>query len=577
MKVLIKLFALTVCISGWLSDAAYAYEVAGNLPVIHITTENKAPIVDKEVYLPATYYVEGLESGFDDIGSVDEQLSLKIKGRGNYTWTGFDKKPYRLKLENKASLCGMKKSKHYVLLAHADDPYAYLRNEVGLNLSRRVGLAWTPSSYPVEVILNDKHIGLYFLTENIRVDEDRVNVVEQADLEEDDFNITGGWLVEIDNYENDPHVKIMEHNGNPIVFTYKSPEELSQKQKDYLTRQMNELNDAIYTKEKEDASKLLELLDIESAAKYYIVQEMMDDCESYHGSCYLYKDRGEDTKWHFGPVWDFGNSFARRDKNFIYVNPAFNQTWIGELAKFPVFQEKVESLWKDRVANQIEPVMNNIDQFINLISRASEINDKIWSEYAKDDLERRADDFKNLFTKSVKWLGKKWNQEPELPVDVYLLGTFNNWQPVLPFEYIGEGIYELRNITLSTEFKIADDHWGEIDYGIDPESNQVLTIDVPLKLKYRGRNIPSIEEEGVDVRFDLPNATLLIKKSGSSCAVTHLNRSIRIEGRHIISESPVNVYTVEGMCVAVGNDIELQRPGLYIIADKGDVRKVMVK
>lgn len=577
MKILTNLFALIVSLSGLLSNVAYAYETAGNLPVIHITTENNAPVVDKEVYLQATYFVEGLESGFGDIGSVDEQLPLKIKGRGNYTWVGFDKKPYRLKLDSKASLCGMKKSKHYVLLAHADDPYAYLRNEVGLNLSRRIGLAWTPASYPVEVILNDKHIGLYFLTENIRVDENRVNIIEQADLEEDDFNITGGWLVEIDNYENDPHIKIKENNGQSIVFTYKSPEELSQKQKDYLTRQMKDLNEAIYTGDKEDASKLLELLDIESAAKYYIVQEMMDDCESYHGSCYLYKDRGEDTKWHFGPVWDFGNAFARPDKNFIYVNPAFNQTWIGELAKFPVFQQTVEDLWKDMAANHIEPVMNDIGQFINLISRASEINDKIWPEYAKDDLERRADDFKNLFTKSVKWLGKKWNKDPDLPVDVYLLGAFNNWKPILPFEYVGEGIYELRNMTISTEFKIGDDHWGEIDYGIEPDSNQKPTLDVPLKLIYRGRNIPPFEEEDVTVRFDLPNATLLITKSGGSVISSPVSDVLRIEGRHIISESAVNVYTVEGLCVGAGTDIYLERPGLYIIADKTGVRKVMVK
>ncbi|MBO7367791.1 MAG: hypothetical protein J6U24_04260, partial [Paludibacteraceae bacterium] len=70
--------------------------MSGTLPVMYIFTENNAEITSKEVYLNASYYLDanGVE-GYESIGSADNMLVTKIKGRGNYTWTGFDKKPYR--------------------------------------------------------------------------------------------------------------------------------------------------------------------------------------------------------------------------------------------------------------------------------------------------------------------------------------------------------------------------------------------------------------------------------------------------------------------------------------------------
>lgn len=128
----------------------------------------------------------------------------------------------------------MKKSKHFALLAHADDNLGFLRNTMGFELSRRGGLDFTPEQRPVEVVLNGEYIGLYFLTETIRVDSDRVKITEQADNISDPEEITGGWLVEIDNYWDADQITINEGNGELIRLTYKSPEVLSDAQSDYL-------------------------------------------------------------------------------------------------------------------------------------------------------------------------------------------------------------------------------------------------------------------------------------------------------------------------------------------------------
>ncbi len=114
-KLLLAVF-LFVCIV--VNAATYS----GTLPVLYIQTENNTPITSKEDYLQATYYLDAMGiDGYESIGSVAEPLTMEIKGRGNYTWSGFNKKPYRIKLSDKQSLLGLTKSKHFALMAHADD------------------------------------------------------------------------------------------------------------------------------------------------------------------------------------------------------------------------------------------------------------------------------------------------------------------------------------------------------------------------------------------------------------------------------------------------------------------------
>ena len=283
MMLKFKNFILAACL--FVTICVQAADYSGTVPVIFINTENNTPITSKEDYLQATYYLDpmGIE-GIEAFGSIDNQLPLEIRGRGNYTWNGFDKKPYRLKFGAKTAILGMNKSKHFALMANADDELSGLRNAVGYELARMIGMPWTPSAKPVEVVLNGEYIGLYFLTETIRIDSDRVNIVEQADEETDPYAITGGWLVEIDNYDSDPHVRITEGNGERIIFTYKTPEILSTVQEEYLRNQMTTIDAAIYNKDKNN-NEWENYIDLARLVRFYIVQEILDKAESFHGSC----------------------------------------------------------------------------------------------------------------------------------------------------------------------------------------------------------------------------------------------------------------------------------------------------
>ena len=405
-KLFLVVFLLS-CIE--LNAATYS----GTLPVLYIQTENKAPITSKDYYLNATYYLDaiGLE-GYESIGSASAPLTMEIKGRGNYSWTGFDKKPYRIKLADKQPLLGMKKSKHFALLAHADDSNdrkGFMRNAVGFELSRMIGMTYTPDARPLEVVLNGDYIGLYFLTEHIRVDKDRVNIVEQEDEETDNEKITGGWLVEIDNYDDDPHITIKEGGKATMWITYKTPEVLSPQQEQYLTEQMKLIDNLVYGDK--NSEELWNYLDMDALAKFYIVQELTDNYESFHGSCYLHKELGENEKWYFGPVWDFGSSFNRDKSQYMYQGDVWHNHWIPEICKFPAFMNRVKEIWNEFYNGDYNNIYNFIDTHENLIAQAAVKDKERWSQYhGSQTIGTYIERTTNVLRKNAEWLNDQWKE-----------------------------------------------------------------------------------------------------------------------------------------------------------------------
>ena len=401
------IFTLLVC----LYTTMQAVSPSGTLPVLYIQTENNASITSKEDYINATYYLDAMGiSGYESIGTKSSPLNMEIRGRGNYSWTGFDKNPYRIKLADKQPLLGMNKSKHFALLAHADDSNdrkGYLRNAVGMELSKMIGMTYTPDSKPLEVVLNGDYIGLYFLTEHIRVDKDRVNIVEQEDEETNSENITGGWLVEIDNYDSDPHITIQEGGRTTMWITYKTPEVLSYQQEQYLTQQMMLIDNLVYGDK--NSNELWKYLDMDALAKFYIVQEITDNYESFHGSCYLHKEIGANEKWYFGPVWDFGSSFNRDKSQYMYQGDVWHNHWIPEICKFPAFMERVKEIWSEFYANEFDQIYNFIEAHERQVSAAAAKDKERWPEYhGGNSFATYVERTTSVLRKNAEWLDEQW-------------------------------------------------------------------------------------------------------------------------------------------------------------------------
>ena len=121
------------------------------IPVIYINTENQAEIAVKDTYVNANMIIK-------DKGEVVSENTLRIKGRGNATWT-YPKKPYRLKLDEKANIFNMGEDKDWVLLANYCDK-TLLRTSIAFKLSKLMNFPWTVKDQFVELVLNGNIWGI---------------------------------------------------------------------------------------------------------------------------------------------------------------------------------------------------------------------------------------------------------------------------------------------------------------------------------------------------------------------------------------------------------------------------------
>lgn len=370
---------------------------SGTLPVLYINVYDENGNIDNEIidynlghknYFDGTYWLDmnGCEwladEGAVSIGSKDDQLPLQIKARGNYTRTGFSKKPFKIKLDKKQSLLGLSKSKHFALMAHADDNYEFLRNFVGFNLGQRIGLPWTPRQQPVEVVINGDYRGLYMLTESIRIDSDRIDIVEGQDNDSRPEYVSGGYVVELDNYDEDYDSQIVlnekscvpGHNIDALRITFDTPEQYSELQRRFVTDQFTAMNDAVGACD----DVLWQYMDMDDAARYYIVKELVSDTEAYHGSTYLFRDLGEGQKWHFSPLWDFGNAFNGSTTQYFYDNDPFGNTWIPSMRRNEKFNDKISETFLWFMSQCFDGIYDDIELFGSRIAKAVTLDLERW-------------------------------------------------------------------------------------------------------------------------------------------------------------------------------------------------------
>lgn len=341
------------------------------LPVININTEDGKDVTDKENYLTADFVLIDREHPENNI-----EKQTGIRGRGNSTWA-YDKKPYRLKFDKKTSLFGLGAAKSWVLLANYLDP-TFIMNTIAFELGHRLEIPFTNHANHVEVFLNNKYRGSYVLTEQVQVNEHRVNIDEEKD-----------FFVELDSYF-DEDIKF-KSDILQLPVNIKSPEVDNISEVEFVRTAINELEKLMF----DPASgfphnNYLNLIDLNSLVNYILVQEILANPEIRHPkSTYLYKEEGK--KIMMGPLWDFDWGFGYREHGQEYFsNPTrlmfssqMATDWIGDrfFSRFfedPVFVSAYKKRWnevKDRVA-AIEAFIEAHEEYLE---KSAIENNKLWS------------------------------------------------------------------------------------------------------------------------------------------------------------------------------------------------------
>lgn len=338
-------------------DDSKLYQVT-NLPLVVINTAGNAEIESKEFEIPSTVYVIGENGTYLHTG-----LETGVRGRGNASWN-FPKKPYRLKFDKKVNLLGAPaKAKKWTLINNYGDK-SLLRNMLAFEISRRVGLDYTPYCQPVDVILNGEYRGCYQLCDQVEVAEGRVDITEMEPEDNSGLELTGGYLIEIDAYADGEASYFYSSKGIPVTIKSPDDDKITAKQKDYITDYFNKMESAVFAASSSN-SNYLEYLDLDSFLRHFIVGELSGNTDTYW-SVYMSKDRNS-NKFVTGPVWDFDIAFDNDGRTFP----------VSQFNDFLYATDKSSLAGGD-----------NMRQFVNQIIKRSDVARKrlaeIWAEKRAD-------------------------------------------------------------------------------------------------------------------------------------------------------------------------------------------------
>jgi hypothetical protein len=307
--------------------------------------------------------------------SLDE-CDVEIRGRGNSTWE-FDKKPYALKFPSKTSVLGMPKHKRWVLLANTMDR-TMMRNRVAYRVAEQTSLAWTPRTEYVEVVLNGEHIGNYLLTEQIRIDKNRINITEMEASDTSGDAITGGYVYEMD-FHFDNVNQWWTPRGFPSSIKFPDEEDIVPAQIEWGKNYFNEVEGVLFGSNfKSPTEGYAKYIDAQSFVDYWLVYEICINHELANpGSVYMHKDRG--GKLTAGPIWDFDwGTFAykaspqARGKLFM-----MGAIWYRRLFEDPAFKQLAKERWQT-----LYPKFKAIEDFIEeqyaYLGESAKLNFAIW-------------------------------------------------------------------------------------------------------------------------------------------------------------------------------------------------------
>lgn len=380
-------------------------EASGTLPVVSIITKYGKQVKSKREPVEALLYVDVPEGyvSFNGASALKPlaDVPLTVKGRGNASWK-LDKKPYKLRFSESTPLLGMKGNRHFALIPFAVGRLTWLGTAAGMEAARQLGMGWTPRLEPCELVMNGRYLGLYFAVETVRADKSRVDVRPGGSS---DSPADCGWLVEIDNYSAPNQLTVAERPGEKLRLTYKEPGTLDRLQADWLAEQFAEMNHLIYSGEGWE-----EYIDLRSAARYFIVQELLHNTDGYNGSMYLHRRPGSDARWHFGPVWDLSMT-AKRDWVMNDHPSDASVHWVKPMLKSAAFRRAVADEWARYLTLDAE-VIAAAERLAALCAAADRLNGDLWPQYEDGDTDAKLALFRSTYAANRAWLTARFAAFP---------------------------------------------------------------------------------------------------------------------------------------------------------------------
>ena len=312
-----------------------------------------------------------------------------VKGRGNSSWEAsnklFGKYAFNMKLGSKTKLFGMDSAKSWCLLANNADE-SMMRNALTYQLAAEIGIQDSPEFRFVDIYDNGEYLGSYLVTEKVDVGNSKLvkgesfdDINEKAANKNVDEGTKRGTYTYNDTQYNMQYTNVLPSGSNTSTIDYdkkgkyllefelkkrlfpldgnesntaseaswfrspkgqyvvvKSPEFATKEQVTYIAQKFAEMENMIFTSNATQA-QLSTVMDVESFAKMYLIQEFSSNLDSAATSYYMTFDCAQTNPvFVANPVWDYDWAYGqyenkvKKDVNDTLLDSANPKAWFAK-------------------------------------------------------------------------------------------------------------------------------------------------------------------------------------------------------------------------------------------------------
>lgn len=367
-------------------------EFSTTLPVVYMNTKGQQVLKENAIWGNiALLDGNGEEQSVFSIPNSIYRATIKYRGASSYS--KFDKKQYRIKFyknekdsAKEVSLAGMGANSEWVL----NGPYldkTLIRNKLVYDLARELN-GWAPDTRFVELFVDGEYQGVYLAVEPVTNGESRLRLAEFGLLSGETAYIVNRDRIDTGSEEIDTWGKTNGYTYNALYIRYPSKNKITEKQKEYIQKDISEFEQALYGKNFSDKRIGYQAyIDMDNWVDYFIINEFAMNYDAGNLSTYLYKEL--DGKLQLA-VWDFNNGFDnyqwfRTETDVLHTveNSWFQRLWQDENFRDRVC-ERYRQLRETTLAD--EHIAEKIASYQEELGEAVDRNFKVWGYSFKENL-----------------------------------------------------------------------------------------------------------------------------------------------------------------------------------------------
>ncbi len=409
------------------------------LPIVVLNTLNQEIMDDPRIVIEMGIIDNGagnLNTETDPFNAYNGLISIEVRGSSSQ---GFPKKQYALETQDALGnsldvpLLGLPVENDWILHAPFSDK-TLMRNYLTYNWWREMGWYTTRTRY-CEVILNGEYQGIYLLFEQIKWDNDRVDIEKMDTNDNAGDSLTGGYIFKVDKttgsgqYDWGSHVVDFQGQPKNVPYQYDYPnrDSITTEQENYLQQFVYDWEQALIDPTFMDAEVgYRKYMDVNSFIDFFLIQEITKNVDGYRLSNYLNKQRdSRGGKLQAGPAWDFNITLGNADycgggetdgwALDFPCDPSVIPFWWHRMQQDPVYQNQVQCRWAELRTGFLsnDSIDAKIDSTVQLLGTAVDRNFVRWpvfgtyvwpNNFIGNTYQEEIDYLKSWMSQRVAWL-----------------------------------------------------------------------------------------------------------------------------------------------------------------------------